>query len=178
MLCANAGIAYSVQWTIVESIGSFFPDVKVQGLLAYVLLSAGSIVWALWRAYEPRSVVLKIANTNTTLRISFGDIFNCSGFWAVPVNEYFDSEIGQPVSPKSLHGQVITKVFQNDTNHFDNLIEHSLRGIQAERVERPSGKRLKYPIGTTAHITRNGQEILLFVLAHTNIETLKAHASV
>jgi Domain of unknown function (DUF6430) len=175
---AEIFLSYSAIWTLVESVSYFFPEqVKLQGGRYYLLLLLLSLLIAIVRAKQPSSVQIKVGHSNTKITIFFGDIFNQSGYLAVPVNEYFDSELGLPVSPNSLHGIVINKFFGGHPAAFDQLVASDLSKCPSEVVVRTGGKPNRYVIGTTANIKTNSHRFLLFALCVTDITTFKASAS-
>jgi hypothetical protein len=159
---------------LVESISFFNPDLKLQGLISHLIFISISILVGLCRVYQPRKVSIKINTSDTTLNIYYGDVFKPKGYTAIAVNEYFDSELGDPVSEKSLHGMVIKHYFGGHPEGFNNAVSNDLQACSFEEVERIRGNRKKYPIGTTAKITANEKNFLLFALCHTNVETFKA----
>jgi hypothetical protein len=170
-------LSYSALWTIIESVLSFFPDFSLNGTKYYCTLIGLSVVLASIRSYQKKSIEFRIKHTNTKIRVLFGDIFCQNGFIAIPVNEFFDSEIGLPVSPNSLHGIVIDRYFGGHPASFDKLIETDLKGAPVQNVARGIGKTNKYEIGTTALIQTNTHRFLLFALCLTDIDTCKASAS-
>lgn len=171
-------LSYSVFWTIIESGSYFFPDIKLQGIIYYAILIFIGILAACARAYQHRSISLTVGHSNTKITILFADIFERDGYIAIPVNEYFDSEIGLPVSPNSLHGIVINKFFGGHPAAFDQLIAADLANTSGQSVQRVGGKTCRYPIGTTAFIKTNSHKFLLFALSATDIATFKASATV
>lgn len=169
--------AYSALWTLIESVSSFL-DIKLQGIRCYLALVCVGILIAGIRAYQHRSINLKIGHSNTTVTILFGDLFNREGHLAIPVNEFFDSELGLPVSPKSLHGIVIDKFFGGHPASFDQLVTADLATKSGQDIQRVGGKSRRYPIGTTASIKTNSHKFLLFALSTTDLATSKASATV
>jgi hypothetical protein len=173
---ASIFLAYSALWTLVESIGFFYPDLPLKGLVVHLIFIVISIVIGLIRIYQPRKISIKINSSDTVLNIYYGDVFEPKGYTAIAVNEYFDSELGEPVSEHSLHGQVIKRYFGGHPQAFDSAVLSNLNGKDYEQVERSRGNCRKYPIGTTANIPANDHKFLFFALSHTNIETFKANA--
>jgi hypothetical protein len=127
-----------------------------------------SIFIAFLRTFPKNSIVIKLRNTNAIINIKFGDIFNENGNIAIAVNEYFDSEIGSPVSPESIHGHFIKSVLGNRQELFDSAVYKSLKGISSTYHMRNFGKQEIYPIGTTAVLEFGEKKYLLFALAKTN----------
>lgn len=174
----NGLATYGLLWTIVESVGAFFPQIKPEGIGQYALLVLPSIAYGAWHAWPVSSVELTVPNSDSVLCIEFGDIWEKTGCIAIQVNEYFDSQIGDHVSPNSLHGQFIQKVLRSQSADFDLYVARALENVPYETVARTSGNPKKYKIGTTASIDIGPQRYLLFAFAKTDITTLKASASV
>jgi Domain of unknown function (DUF6430) len=170
-------LAYSAIWTIVESASYFFKDLKLEGLNHYIYLLTLSLVIGCVRAYQHQSIVFKVGHSNTKITVLFGDLFERDGHLAIPVNEYFDSELGLPVSPKSLHGIVLNRFFAGHPASFDQLVATDLASTARSLVQRTGGKPNKFAIGTTASIRTNSHKFLLFALCTTDINTFKASAS-
>jgi len=170
-------LAYSAIWTVIESASFFFITLKPQGAKYYLCLIFTSTLIACTRAYQRDSTQFTIGHSNTQVTISFGDIFECDGHLAIPVNEYFDSELGLPVSPNSLHGIVINRFFGGHRASFDELLQSDLSTTSCEKVTRPGGKTNRFAIGTTASIKTNSHKFLLFALCTTDINTYKASTS-
>lgn len=124
--------------------------------------------------YQPKKISIKVNTSDTTLNIYYGDIFEQKGYTAISVNEYFDSELGDPVSENSLHGVVIKQYFGGHPESFDSAVANDLQNIPFEDVGRGRGNTKKYPIGSTAKVTANEHNFLLFALSHTDIQTFKA----
>jgi len=170
--------AYGLFWTLVESVGAFFSQVKPDGIVQYSLLVLPSVVYGIWRARPISRVELVVPNSDTVLCIEFGDIWSKQGCVAIQVNEFFDSLLGNHVSPNSLHGQFIQNVLRSQSSDFDKYITKALANAPFENVSRTSGNMKRYKIGTTAAIDIGPQRYLLFALTKTDITTLKASASV
>lgn len=137
-----------------------------------------SIGVGMWRAWPNKQIKLNIQNSDSTFTIKFGDIFQESGCICVNVNEFFDGIIGDHVSINSVHGQFIHNILGGQVTAFNDLVSKALVGESFEVVPRKSGNSKKYCIGTTAAIDVNGKRYLLFAHARTDINTLKAYASV
>jgi hypothetical protein len=167
-------LAYSALWTLTESISFFHPDPPLKGLNIHLIFIGISVVIGVARVYQPRHISIKVNTSDTTLNIYYGDIFEQKGYTAISVNEYFDSELGDPVSEHTLHGMVIKRYFGGHPESFDNAVQTDLQEYSFEQVERVRGNKKKYSIGTTARVTANEHKFLLFALSYTNIQTYKA----
>ena len=159
------------------SITSFYPSLPLQGHSKYFVFVGVSIMIGIARVYQPRQISIKVNTSDTTLNIYYGDIFKQKGYTAISANEFFDSELGEPVSENSLHGMVIKQYFGGHPESFDKAISTDIKEIPFEVVQRDRGNTKKYPIGTTAFIEANERKFLLFALSHTNIQTFKASSN-
>ena len=163
------GFGYTTLWTVLEPVFSI-ADLKTTGynwpyLIGYILTS---FVIGLFVIYPKRKVHFDLKNTNTKVEIEFGDLFATTGHKVISVSEFFDSKIGKPVSPRSLHGIFIERILGNHTNIFDDAVNTQLSGKQIENVQRTDGKTLKYEIGTTISIEHNKSLYFLFALTNTD----------
>ena len=170
--------AYGVLWTAAESFGAFFENSKPEGIYWYVAIVSVSVVSGLLGCRPRGHVELQIPASDSSLEITFGDVFDGVGVVVIPVNEYFDGSLGDHVSKNSLHGQFIENILGGQSGAFYALTSKALESIVPEEVQRNSGRATKYPIGTVACVDINGKRFLLAALSRTDPETLKASATV
>ena len=170
---------YGAFWLVVESLSWFFEFTKPGGWSRFGVFLAAVVICALYRARPTTRVAFPIPGSGSTLEIKFGDIFDGGMVVVIPVNDFFDGEIGDHVSENSLHGQFIKDVLGGQSQSFFALTSQALAGVKPkeERVERPSGRRDRYTIGTVARVDVATQRFLLAALSHTDLLSLKASAS-
>jgi hypothetical protein len=172
-------VCYSSLFTIVKTITQFFPKVDISGIWP---LSAGiaiSVGWAFWRVWKPSKTSFRIAHSNVTIDILFGDIFTQDGVRAIGVTEFFETELGKPVSDKSLHGAFLRKHFSGYRESIDAQIAAQLeKEDYSEVTDKSCGKTRCYSIGTTAFIGVNDERYILFALCKTIHENCKAYSDV
>lgn len=137
-----------------------------------------SVVYAFISRWQVAKIVISVKQSNVSIEVAFGDIFECDGITAIPVSEYFDSEFGLPVSPNSLHGIFINKCFGGHPQAFDAQVSTELAGVHTTQVAKVKGKTARYPIGTTAVLGANGKSYFVFALTHADPQTCKASADV
>ena len=168
-----------VLWLLIESLSAFFPCFTPKGLAWYSAFLLVSAFGGICRARPAKRVELRIPLTDSRFEIACGDIFSRSDVAVIPVNEYFDGEIGDPVSKNSLHGQFIERVLGGQTQSFFDLTEAALaQATPAETgVEHRTGRATRYEVGTVARIDVRARRYLLAVLAHTDLESLAASAT-
>ena len=170
--------SFSVLWTLVEGFTYFIPGLDLRGRASLFTVAVIGIIYTAAKIRQPSNIEIPIRHTNTRIEIKFGDLFEEDGFRAIAVNEFFDSEIGLPVSNKSVHGIFLSKCFGGHSQVFDQIIEKELKDSPAQNITRPQGKTRKYAIGTTAAIPVNNDHYLCFAFAKTEIDTCKAYADV
>lgn len=174
--------ALGVIWAIIEPSSFLLPSAKLfyeshtSELLSFYIAIAFLTIFI--KSFEPVSVVIPVKNTNTTITIEFGDLFASEGHLAIPVNEFFDSELGLPVSPQSLHGLFIKEKYNSDSSRFNNDVDADLTNITFQQVNRQQGRDKQYPIGTTVVVGPSQYKHFLFALSKTDPATCKASADV
>lgn len=173
---------WGLVWLITASGSYFFPWAKTfaeQNSLSVVgVSSAMAILYGVYAARDLLEVAIDIKTTNTKVVVKFGDLFDSLGHVVIPVNDFFDSEIGKPVGPQSVHGQFIQRTLGGNASKFNSDVDRYLNGSEFEVVERPIGRERRYPLGTTAVLTEGSRKYFLFALAKSDPITCVASADV
>ena len=164
-------------WLILGPLGAWVPWAKPSGIGAYAAFIFAGLAVALWRNWTKKSVKITIPETDSDITVEVGDIFKDEGLKFIPVNEYFDCEIGDKVSEKSLHGQFIKRIMKMDNSEWWQVIKKGLDGVDPVQSDEVT-ERNQYRIGTTVRIKNRGpeQEYMLVVLSRTDTVTWKAKA--
>ena len=162
----------------IESFVYFFKNSRPEGAYWYAVIVLISVVAGLWRSWPRSHVELQVPASDSSIKITFGNIFEGIGVVVIPVNEYFDGSLGNHVSENTLHGLFIKNVMGGQLDAFFDLTNKALESVEAEQVQRASGRDQKYPIGTVACVDINEKRFLLAALSQTDLETLKASATV
>lgn len=174
-----AFVTFSALFTIVSAIDFFFDKLGIKNPYVLGLITVASLMYGARTVWKPSKVALPIANCATCLEIAFDDLFAQDGIRAIAVNDFFDSKIGKPVSPRSLHGLLITQCFGGHPQPFDHQLISELSPYHPVTVpQKVDGKNAKYEIGTTAMVNANTDQYLLFALTHSDPITCKARADV
>jgi len=177
-LIGNAFIAFSVAWTTTEALSHFFGWAALKSVEWFVAIIIASVAYSFYSIWRPARVVIPVPMSNVSVEIVFGDIFGQDGVVAIPVNEFFDSEIGLPVSAKSLHGVFLQRCLGGHADAFDRQLAAKLQSSDAQVVTRQQGKDKRFPIGTSVAIDAGGRRFLAFAFSRTDIATCKASADV
>ncbi len=175
--------AAGAAWLATEILFAVWPDASKEvssNATAYLTgLALLCLAAFIYRSYEPLSIRIKIPTTPNFLRIKYGDIFDerdCGII--VPVNEFFDYEIGQYVSPTSIHGGFINSVYNGDVGAFRKDVDDRLEASLGVPTERDGGRYLRYPLGTVIRLPMGSKLALLVATANTDLQTSKASTSV
>ena len=89
---------YGTLWLGVESVSAFFDSLKPEGAVLYSVFLFLSVLGGVWRAYPTRRIEIPVPGSDSSLEIRSGDVFDGDGVIVIPVNEYFDGELGDHVS--------------------------------------------------------------------------------
>lgn len=176
---AAAFASVGVLWTITE-IAQFVSSAAktfLEGHAASYLIIAvvGFVAVFFVKVFEPRQVSFAIPLTDTKVTLKFADMFKEDADVVVAVNEYFDSEIGQRVSPRSIHGQLVQQWFSSEAE-FRQRVDAALANVSAETTGRSPGPDAAYPLGTTVRISVGPRQAYVFVLTHSDPTTEKSYA--
>jgi len=148
------------------------------GALYLVFALAVAAVGFFAAAYEARSVAFTVPNTDTTLSLKFGSIFDEDADWIIGVNEFFDSTLGNIVSVNSRHGQIIATLYNGNEASFRRDVDTALADFQGQAVQRAEGQTVKYPLGTTIVVPRGPRKIFLVAISKTDLTTHRSSSTV
>lgn len=140
------------------------PDKKVVVLVAIVILCC---LYSCFMNHRKSRLAFNV-NENFRLVIEKGDIFKKKGVIVVPVNEYFDTHVGDGIiSPKSVHGKWINRFYGDRISELDTLIEQKLKSAPVMGTEaRNKAKSNRYELGTCIDIDLDGNTYVLIALTH------------
>lgn len=173
------GTKFSVGFTIVKGLDYCFPDAHISGVVAFSIIGLIAVGLTVHEVWKPSKTEICIANCATRIDVIFDDLFSLDGIRVIGVNDFFDSELGKPVSPKTLHGMLIQQCFGGHADAFDRELGRELAGVKADEVAiKTAGKNQKYQIGTTALVNANSERYLLVALAESDPLTCKANSTV
>ncbi len=174
--------AWGAVWLVVESLSFLIPQFKdlidTWNLATIGVFMAVAVCVVAWCLLVSAAVSIRIPTTNTNVEILFGDLFRSAGHLAIPVNEFFDTHLGQFVAPTSVHGQFIQQIFQGDAARFEARVDAALAHKESKEKQRSIARNRSYPIGTTAVIDIGERKSFLFALTMTDTQTGKARADV
>ena len=174
----NAIAAFGVLWTLTEGVTHFLPELKVEGGYPLTVLALISLGFGLNRVWKPSNIVIKVPTTDTRIEILFDDLFEQEGLRTIGVTEFFESELGVPVSETSLHGMFLKRYFASGTKDFDEQLKQQLKGITSKDIKKAEGKTKSYPIGSTACIEVRHDKYIFVAASETDPNTCKASSDI
>ena len=127
------------------------PETWKKGIVVTVFIAVIVFIYLfiwLWSNLKKR-ISLKI--NNTKIIVEEGDIFQSTGKKIIPVNEFFDTHVGDGIiEPTSLHGKYITEHTQLSPEELQLTINEALGKQNPVLIDmvRKNGNQIKYPLGT------------------------------
>ena len=144
--------------------------VKLGVFIFIVLLSVG---YALCSIFCKKKDLTICINKRTQMTIEKGDVFNANGLKVIPVNEYFDTHLGDGIIKEtSVHGQLLTKYkcrideLRKKIDDQQSQLEPLSSNRTRTMVEGLPQKR--YPLGTCVRVIMDEQCYLLVAVTRFN----------
>lgn len=170
---------YGVLWGVIEPAAGLWSGMQefFQSQVAgkYVLFIIVSIVIGALRMAVKDRINLCIPGSNTMVTIQVGNLFDFRGHKVIPVNDLFDSELGDKISPDSLHGQCIQRCFENNSNLFDTEISKNLASVIPTECGTDEIRK-RYPVGTIAVVSQGSERLFLAALSKTDRQSNKVES--
>lgn len=165
-------------WLVIEPGGLFLPDAFRWGWLGYGGLILVSALVSSYAARPRHTVVRALPPTDVKVTIRVGDLLAQAGNVVIGSNDTFDTQFDEDViSPGSIQGQLLTRIFGGDRAELDRQLAASLDGLPFERDQAKTfGKSDRYALGTVA-IVRRGEACYFLPAFATMTSTHPAHVT-
>lgn len=168
-------------WLLAEISMAAFPQLGTYieaHQTAYLLIMGALAAWGfLSQTFEPRAVDFVIPTTDTTLSVTFGDLFSRRDEdLLINANVFFDSQLGQVVDQGSVYGGFISTFFGGDAARLRQELDSALAGHQGTPTQRAIDPKMHYPVGTTVALPIGPSRAYVFAFAETDL-TAAAKAS-
>jgi hypothetical protein len=180
---SGIGSTYATSWLIIESVRAYLNctgDIKWYHTLALLIIVIIAGIYIGIQTVCPKKYKFVLKGTKTEVEIVYGDLFKQKGHKVISSSDFFDSEIGMPVSTESLLGKFITGPLNNNSKAIDQAVENQLKDQEIGTMHRTAGKMKKYKIGTTITIPDNPNvpkfKYFLFALAESDVNCV-VHAT-
>lgn len=161
--------AFGGLWLLLEPLAAFDVWDLHGGITGYLVLVGVSAVAALFFARPSSKLTRKLHPSDTEISICVGDLLEQENNVVVGVSDAFDTATDAGViSPQSLQGQLLARIYSQDRSAFDADLETALAGHPSTRDESKTfGKSDRYPLGTAAVVNKGRQRF--FLLAYTRM---------
>lgn len=166
-------VAYGVIWAILDPIMSIIPSFQIHfsGWDRYLIMLLISIAIGIVRIERPNEIVLRVQNS--TIVITFGDLFNQQGIRVIPVSQFMYE---MNVVPSSLQAIVIRRFIEGDegiqgATAYKSALDAGLRNKQAQDITRSTetGAEKFYQLGTSAILKHASATYLYFAVTKTEL---------
>lgn len=131
-----------------------FPNtfgLKYSGLEVFTMVS---LVWAVISIFPRFEISRRLSVPDAVIKIKVGDLFKEEADLIIGMSDTFDTEKGNIIKTKSIQGQFLATVYNDDTPRLNTDLTAALKGRSGTRDSQKSqGKKTRYPIGTVATLT-------------------------
>lgn len=150
-----------------------FSCLKTHGPYLGLVIIILSLLWGIWFLFKTKQKITLEINKRTKLSILYGDLFHEQGMRVIPVNEYFDTHVGDGIiASNTIHGKFLsrysTRVPELRQKIDAQLQRHEQLPITRQRNMVDNLPQVPYPLGTTIRIEMDGQYYLLVAVARFN----------
>lgn len=119
-----------------------------------------------WRSW-PRPIEETYQTPNTRIRVVKGDLFdNEAEHLVITICDTFDTATPDIIERKSLQGQALDRIYNNNTAKLDEDLTAALNGIQPIGTVNKKGKTLRYPVGTVAIVDQTRRKLYFVALTY------------
>lgn len=177
-LAASFFQAFGVLALLLGVLDIFFPNTFNFGYKGIIVFSCASVFYAFLTIIPKRKISRQLSVPDTTITIKVGDLFQEDGNLVIGMNDVFDTEKGHIIKPKSIQGQFLTNIYNDDRLQLDRDIDNVLQGVTGRQDNQKTlGKNKRYPIGTVATLTVGTKKY--FCSAYSRMgNNLKAQSSI
>lgn len=136
-----------------------FPNTFDLGNSGLEVIIGIALLYAAFTIRPRLEISRQLSSPDTKIIIKVGDLFNQQENLVIGMNDVFDTEKGNIIKPKSIQGQFLTKIYNDDRTRLDRELSSALRGISASRdSQKNQGKNMRYPIGTVATLEEGAKK--------------------
>jgi hypothetical protein len=167
---------------LIQLYAALWPKRELNQTATIAVLACVIVAAAGYRAWPRRSLRRDFRLPDISVVVKVGDLFDQAGHLVIGFSDTFDTDItdGTIISPGSVQGQFLERVYAGDRDRLDTEIDDALRDVHAVGEEEPTdkpGKLKRFPLGTVAVLGRPARRY--FCVAYTYMENnLIARSSV
>jgi len=155
-------LVFGAYWLLFEPVALCFEKLQGLGWWGFISINILSLVTTPLIFWPKKAFSVSLPDSSTRIAISISDILEQKGSIVIGTSDTFDTELGEIISPNSLQGQFLTRVYQSDRETLDRDISDALENVEATSDQTKTyGKTDRYPIGTVACVQRNSSRFFL-----------------
>ena len=167
--------ALSVLMLILELLNliDFSDFIEIHKLHVFIVVVLISCIYSIFRILFPKKEIEIDINKRTKLTIKQGNIMWEDGVKVIPVNEYFDTHLGDGIiSKNSLHGQLLSQ-YDGRITELRQIIDKQLESVEPLPENRirtmvDGLPQKRYPLGTCVRIDDGKLRYLLVATTRFN----------
>lgn len=174
--------SFAVLWTFLEAVSAYLiPDgylnIFEKRWIFIMFLILLSVFYGFWSMFPCNQISISLGSRNTEVKIFYDDLFSQNGIIVIPASQYFESEIEEYISTKSLQAQTINKYYFGNSVKYKNALTASLQEQEFVEVERGIGIERKYNVGTASVCEIKGKKIIHIAITETEIKKFETSAN-
>jgi len=155
VFAGTALAAFGLLAALVQLYAALWPKSNINQTATVVVIACLIVAAATYRAWPRRFLRREFHLPDIGVTVKVGDLFEQPGHLVIGFSDTFDTDTtdGKIISPGSVQGQFLQRVYSGDRDRLDNEIEHALSGatkVSEELSADKAGKLRRYPIGTVA----------------------------
>lgn len=128
-----------------------------------------AVLYVIFTRRPVSRVNYKIPQSDYTIEVKIGDIFEQVGDVVISTSTTFDTDLSAGlISPDSLQGQLAIRAFGSNTQLIDDQLESALAEIVHTLRATAPGKKKEYPIGTVAKVAAAGKIYYFVAMSRLN----------
>ncbi|WP_370943286.1 macro domain-containing protein [Amycolatopsis sp. cg5] len=155
---------------LVQLYAALWPKNEINQPVIVVLIVCAILASSTFRAWPRHAFGRNFDLPDINVRVMVGDLFDQKGHLVIGFSDAFDTDTtdGEIISPVSVQGQFLHRVYGDDRDRLDRDLEAALKGVDLVAEELSADKRGKlrrYPMGTVATLGSSTQRY--FCVAYT-----------
>ena len=158
--------------SLIDSWDAFLTAKKLK-IWIFIAIVVISFVYACFSLVKKRKTLTIVINTRTQMTIEKGDVMKSKGVKVIPVNEYFDTHLGDGIIKEtSLHGQLLS-MYNDRVSELRDNIDKQLSNIEPLPSNRTRDMvkglpQTRYPLGTCVRLIIDNNCFLLVATIRFN----------
>ncbi len=173
LFAGTALVTFGLLGGLVQLYAALWPKKDINQTVVVVVIAGLIVTAATWRAWPRHFLRREFSRPEISVVVKVGDLFEQPGHLIIGFSDTFDTDTtdGKIISPDSVQGQFLQRVYDGDRDRLDREIESALAGtktISVERLADKEGKLSRYPIGTVVTLGRPARRY--FCVAYTYMQ--------